>query len=37
MACGMGLCNGCLIETRRGPRHICTDGPAFNLADLVLA
>lgn len=37
MACGQGICESCLVETRRGPRHACTDGPAFNLADLVLA
>lgn len=36
LACGMGVCDGCLIETRRGPRRVCTDGPAFNLIDLVL-
>jgi len=37
MACGMGVCDGCLVETKQGPRHACTDGPAFNLVDLVLA
>jgi len=25
------------VETKQGPRHACTDGPAFNLVDLVLA
>jgi len=35
MACGMGICGSCLIQTRQGPRHLCTDGPTFNLADLV--
>lgn len=36
MACGMGICDSCLIETRQGPRRVCTDGPTFNLVDLVL-
>lgn len=36
MACGAGICDSCLVETRRGPRRPCIDGPAFNLADLVL-
>jgi dihydroorotate dehydrogenase electron transfer subunit len=36
MACGMGICNSCLLNTRRGPRHACTDGPVHNLSDLVL-
>lgn len=36
IACGMGVCDACLVLTRRGPRRACTDGPAFNLVDLVL-
>jgi len=36
MACGLGVCDSCLIQTRQGPRHACVDGPAFNLSDLVL-
>lgn len=36
MACGSGTCDSCLVETRRGPRRACTDGPVFNLVDLVL-
>jgi dihydroorotate dehydrogenase electron transfer subunit len=35
--CGLGCCDGCLIETRRGRQRICTDGPVFDLADLVLS
>jgi dihydroorotate dehydrogenase electron transfer subunit len=35
-ACGRGVCGACRIETRSGARHVCTDGPAFDLADLIL-
>jgi dihydroorotate dehydrogenase electron transfer subunit len=34
MACGRGLCQGCLVSTREGPRRACTDGPVFDLLDL---
>ncbi len=36
MGCGMGACRGCLIETRQGYRRVCTDGPVFDLAHLLL-
>jgi len=36
MICGLGVCGGCAVETRRGPRRICRDGPAFDLGDLIL-
>ena len=34
MACGTGLCYGCAVETRRGPKQVCRDGPRFNLLDV---
>ena len=34
MACGQGFCQGCLVETRRGPRRACVEGPVFDLAEL---
>jgi dihydroorotate dehydrogenase electron transfer subunit len=34
MACGMGLCYGCAVETRRGVRQVCHDGPRFELRDI---
>ena len=34
MACGMGLCYGCAVETRRGVRQVCRDGPRFELRDV---
>jgi len=35
--CGLGCCDGCLVETRRGWQRICSDGPVFDLADLLLS
>jgi dihydroorotate dehydrogenase electron transfer subunit len=34
MACGVGACLGCVVDTRRGPRRVCRDGPVFKLEDL---
>ncbi len=34
MPCGLGTCQGCLIETRAGLRLRCKDGPIFDLRDL---
>jgi dihydroorotate dehydrogenase electron transfer subunit len=31
MPCGVGACGGCAVETRRGYRMACTDGPVFDL------
>ena len=35
MACGFGACLGCVVETRRGMRPSCTEGPVFDLDDVV--
>lgn len=35
LACGVGACYGCVIETRKGARLSCVDGPAFGLMDLL--
>ncbi|MGC9358884.1 MAG: hypothetical protein ACP5G7_00730 [Anaerolineae bacterium] len=37
LRCGLGCCDSCLVETRRGWQRICTDGPVFDLGDLVLS
>ena len=29
MGCGFGVCMGCTIETKSGPRRVCKDGPVF--------
>ncbi|GLI54093.1 dihydroorotate dehydrogenase electron transfer subunit [Thermodesulfovibrio yellowstonii] len=36
MACGVGACLGCVIKTREGFKRVCTDGPVFELKELVL-
>ncbi|MCL4464615.1 MAG: dihydroorotate dehydrogenase electron transfer subunit [Chloroflexi bacterium] len=36
MGCGVGVCYGCVVETRHGRRRVCHDGPVFNLDDVVL-
>ncbi len=35
MACGVGACRGCVVETRGGYKAVCSDGPVFDTADLV--
>ena len=34
LACGVGACNSCVVELRRGPRLLCLEGPAVDLRDL---
>ncbi len=34
MPCGVGACDVCRVETRRGERRACTDGPVFDLLTL---
>lgn len=36
MACGVGACLGCTVDTRRGPQRVCRDGPVFDLEELKL-
>lgn len=35
MACGLGACLGCAIDTRSGYKRVCKDGPVFRLCDIV--
>lgn len=35
MACGFGVCLCCIEPTVRGNLTVCTDGPVFNINDLV--
>lgn len=35
MACGVGACLGCMVETRRGMRISCVEGPVFEMDELV--
>jgi len=34
MACGTGICYSCAVQTRKGIRLICKDGPCFDLRDV---
>jgi dihydroorotate dehydrogenase electron transfer subunit len=35
MMCGMGMCGQCQTRLRRGLVHACTDGPVFDLKDVM--
>lgn len=34
MGCGIGLCHGCTVSTRRGNKDTCKEGPVFGLDDI---
>ncbi|MFQ5720715.1 MAG: dihydroorotate dehydrogenase electron transfer subunit [Acidobacteriota bacterium] len=42
MACGFGVCVGCVVATRKQPggettyRRICVDGPVFDASEVIL-
>lgn len=36
MACGSGSCHGCVVETTAGYLRVCSEGPVFDLRDLVV-
>ena len=35
MACGLGACLGCVVETTSGMKRVCKDGPVFEISELV--
>jgi len=35
MGCGFGTCYGCTINTRKGLKQVCSDGPVFELGDII--
>jgi len=35
MGCGAGFCYGCSINTAKGPKRVCKDGPVFKTEDLL--
>ena len=35
MGCGAGFCYGCSIQTAKGPRRVCKDGPVFKKEDIL--
>lgn len=36
MACGIGMCKGCVCETKNGYKTVCKDGPIFNVKEVDL-
>lgn len=34
MACGVGACLGCMVQTKNGLKRACADGPVFSFEDL---
>jgi len=35
MGCGRGVCYGCTVKTKNGLKQVCTDGPVFDLDDIL--
>lgn len=35
MACGVGACLGCVVETKKGMKASCVDGPVFDMESVV--
>ena len=35
LGCGIGACYGCTINTKKGLRKVCRDGPVFELDDIL--
>lgn len=35
MACGVGACLGCVVETKDGMKRVCKDGPIFEASEIV--
>ena len=35
MGCGMGACYGCSLNTKKGLKKVCRDGPVFQLDDIL--
>lgn len=35
MACGVGACLSCIVETTKGRKRACVDGPIFNAQDII--
>lgn len=35
MGCGFGACMGCTIQTTKGPKRVCKEGPVFDAAELL--
>lgn len=36
MACGIGSCQGCVVDTIHGYRRVCKDGPCFSAKEVLI-
>jgi dihydroorotate dehydrogenase electron transfer subunit len=36
MGCGVGVCYGCTIKTKKGLKQVCKDGPVFRMGEIIL-
>ena len=37
MGCGFGACMGCSIQTAKGPKRVCREGPVFAKEEILWA
>jgi dihydroorotate dehydrogenase electron transfer subunit len=35
MACGWGVCLGCVVQTREGYKRVCYEGPVFSSEEVI--
>lgn len=35
MGCGFGVCVGCTMQTKNGPKRVCKDGPVFMKSEII--
>lgn len=35
MACGIGTCLGCVVQTRNGYKRVCKEGPVFSSEEII--
>jgi dihydroorotate dehydrogenase electron transfer subunit len=35
MACGLGTCLGCVVNTKKGYKRVCKEGPVFKIEEIV--
>lgn len=35
MACGVGACLGCVVQTKNGYKKVCSDGPVFDAQEVI--
>jgi dihydroorotate dehydrogenase electron transfer subunit len=35
MACGIGVCLGCVVKTKAGFQRVCKDGPVFKAEEII--